>query len=127
MSFWPILRPAPGSMATGLPRVDVTLTGHLTREVLAQALDGATGRLGDGFHQVALIVDCRSMTGYDADARALFVSWNARFRSRIDRVAVITEKVLWHMVVAAMAIASSQRMKAFDRVEKAEAWLSGPG
>jgi hypothetical protein len=114
-------------MATTLPRVHVTLTGHLTRDALEEALDGATRRLGQDFHQVALIVDCRTMTGYDADARALFASWNARFRSRINRVAVITEKVLWHMVVAAMAVASGQRMKAFDSMEAADAWLGKSG
>jgi hypothetical protein len=111
-------------MATTLPRVHVTLTGHLTRAALEQALDGATQRLGQDFHQVALIVDCRTMTGYDADARALFMDWNARFRSRICRAAVITDKMLWHMVVAAMAVASGQRMKAFDKVEAADEWLN---
>jgi hypothetical protein len=75
---------------------------------------------------VALIVNCRTMTGYDADARALFVSWNARFRSRINRVAVLTEKILWHMVVGAMAVASGQRMKAFDSLEAADEWLNKP-
>ncbi len=50
--------------------------------------------------------------------------WNARFRPRINRVAVITEKILWHMVVAAMAVASGQTMKAFDSVDAAEAWLN---
>ncbi len=114
----------PTSISSSLPRLRVTLTGHLTRRALEQALQGATERLGEGSHPVALIVDCRTMTDYDADARALFVSWNARFRPRINRVAVITEKILWHMVVAAMAVASGQTMKAFDSVDAAETWLN---
>jgi hypothetical protein len=111
-------------MPANLPRVHATLTGHLTRDALEQALDGATQRLGQDFHQVALIVDCRTMTGYDGDARALFVDWNARSRSRTARLAVLTEKVLWHMVVGAMAVASGQRMKAFDSLEAADEWLN---
>jgi hypothetical protein len=113
-------------LSASLPRVHVTLTGHLTSEALEQALTAATERLGQDFHRVALIVDCGTMTGYDADARALFMSWNARFRSRIDRVVVLTDKILWHMVVGAMALASGQRMKAFDGLEAAEAWLGRP-
>jgi hypothetical protein len=111
-------------LSASLPRVHVTLTGHLTREALEQALTAATERLGQDFHRVALIVDCRTMTSYDPDARALFMSWNARFRSCIDRVAVLTDNILWHMVVGAMAVASGQRMKAFDGLDAAEAWLS---
>jgi hypothetical protein len=52
------------------------------------------------------------------------MSWNARFRSRIDRVAVLTDNILWHMVVGAMAVASGQRMKAFDTLEAADTWLN---
>jgi hypothetical protein len=53
----------------------------------------------------------------------VFVSWNSGYRPRIRRVAVLTEKPLWHMVVAAMAVASGQKMKAFTTLDKANTWL----
>jgi hypothetical protein len=38
-------------------------------------------------------------------------------------VAVLTDKPLWRMVVAAMAVASGQKMKAFTALDKARSWL----
>jgi hypothetical protein len=105
------------------PPVQVDLVGHLARNALAVALDRATSSIAQAPGPIELLVDCRQMTGYDADARALFVSWNSSHRSRIRRVAVLTVNPVWHMVIAAMAVASGQKMKDFARPDAAVAWL----
>lgn len=74
--------------------------------------------------QVALLVDCSRMTGYDADARALFVAWNGDHKQHIERVAIITENGLWHVVVSAMSLASGRKMKAFSARDDAVAWAT---
>src|SRR5512141_1636248 len=114
-------------MALNAAPVRVDLAGHLTRHALATALDRATSSMAQASEPVPLIVDCRQMTGYDADARALFVSWNSSHRSRIRRVAVLTANPVWHMVIAAMAVASGQKMKAFAGPDAAESWLHAEG
>lgn len=103
------------------PIVVVVLSGHLTETQLTQALDGAAATLRRG--KAALLVDCRTMEGYDAAARELFVAWNRKWRFQITSVAIVTEKILWHVVVSAMALASGQRMKAFVQVSDAEKWV----
>jgi hypothetical protein len=103
--------------------VQIILIGHLTRDVLAGALDRATSSIDHATHPVVLVVDCRQMTGYDGDARSLFVTWNKRYRPMIRRVAVITDKQLWHMVVTAMAVASGQLIRAFRSPELAGPWI----
>ncbi len=101
----------------------VVLTGHLTSEALNAALLEPAAALESS--PAALIVDCRDMDGYDTGARETFVNWNRTWRHRITRVAVITDKTLWHVVVSAMALASSQQMKAFRSAEEAELWANG--
>ena len=103
--------------------VSVELDGHLTLASLGAALHEAESRLRRD-EPVMLIVDCRTMSGYDGDARTEFVRWNARHRKRIRAVAVITEKTLWHLVVSAMALASGQKMKAFNDLADAKRWIA---
>ena len=100
--------------------VTVTLHGHLTRGDLEQALAPVNG---DG---VLLVVDCRKMTGYDLDTRHAFIAWNRTMRGHVRRVAVVTENVLWHMVVATMALAAGQQIRAFKESAEATAWLQTP-
>ena len=94
----------------------VVLEDHLTLDTLESALSVVPRSCS------ALVVDCRAMSGYDSDARARFVEWNAERRDIIRRVAVVTENMLWHMIIAAMALASRQDMKAFNTVDDARAW-----
>lgn len=113
---------------TTLRRVRLPLAGQLTRAKLdagffevARAIAAAPG----GF---ALVVDCRSMTGYDGEARERFVEWNRDNRARLAAVAVLTDKRLWHMIVGTMSLASGQRMRAFASETDANAWLDAlPG
>ncbi len=109
-------------MPEGEPVV-VQLDGHLSETVLRSALAGASVALVEASAGANLLVDCRDMTGYDAAARQLFVEWNSRYKSKVKSVAVVTERRLWHVVVSAMALASGQRMKAFDSRVEALGWL----
>ena len=108
-------------MPEGEPVV-IQLDGHLSEGVLRSALAGASAALVQA-SSANLLVDCREMTGYDSAARQLFVEWNSRYKSKVKCVAVVTEKKLWHVVVSAMALASGQRMKAFDSRAEAVLWL----
>lgn len=71
-----------------------------------------------------LVVDCTQMTGYAAEARSLFTTWNAEHRHHIRKVAIAVSNPLWHMVIATMGLLSSQSMRAFGSVEAAETWAA---
>jgi hypothetical protein len=110
------------SASTSAAVTTVHLSGHLTAQALAAALAPVTMYVEAG-RRVLLLVDCRTMTGYDAEARALFVSWNKAHRHRVDRVAIVTDNRLWHMVISAMSLASRQEMRPFADPAGAERWL----
>jgi hypothetical protein len=103
--------------------LEIELVDHLTAPALATGLEPLTERLRSMPPACRLMVDCRKMTGYEAGARALFVQWNQAHRDRIDRVAVVTDNRLWHMVVSAMSLASGQSMRAFADPKLARTWL----
>jgi len=95
----------------------VQLRGHLTALALESALSAVDSSA------TALLVEALEMTDYDAEARTAFVAWNERTRGRIQRVAIVTDKPIWRMVISAMGVASRQKMKAFDSIAAAQAWL----
>jgi len=100
----------------------VELTGHLTLEAVEAALSPLHDGLADG---VSLVFDCTEMTGYDRAARSRFVEWHGAHRDRIARVAIVTDRTLWHVAVTAMSLASSTTMRAFRARAEAEAWATG--
>lgn len=102
----------------------VVLRGHLTARALDSALKDAAKDLAAQEERAALVIDADEMTGYDNDARALFVSWNEAHRDRIAAVAVVTTNTLWVMVIAAMSLASRQKMKGFATRAAALAWCA---
>lgn len=92
--------------------------GHLSEETLASAL-------GTCPKDVAQVVfDCTSMTGYDLSSRHAFVKWNKELAT-LERVAIVTENTLWHMVVGAMSLASGKPMRCFGSLDDARAWVGG--
>lgn len=103
--------------------VDLNLTGQLTAAVLEAALHDLGLRAPRG-RLWMLLVDCSAMADYDVQARADFVRWLRKNRSRFPSIAVVTSNRLWHLVVATMALASSTSLKAFDSRSSAESWLA---
>ncbi|HEY2408553.1 MAG TPA: STAS/SEC14 domain-containing protein [Polyangiaceae bacterium] len=105
------------------PIVTVELEAHLSEQGLKATLATAEASIRKYAEPVGLLVDCRKMESYDAAARAHFVEWNSGMRKRIARLAVVTERQLWHMVVSGMALASRQTMKPFSEIVPARDWL----
>ncbi len=100
----------------------INLCGHLTASVLQQEFRRLESELGT--KRRSLVVDARQMTGYDEAARNLFVSWNAHHRNQILRVAIVTDKLLWRMVITAMSLAAQQDMRPFLNELEAWAWAA---
>ncbi|MEZ4340898.1 MAG: ATP-binding protein, partial [Sandaracinaceae bacterium] len=113
------IRPAPTS---GGPAsiVRVTLSDRLTREAVERALADAEPALSEGS---AMLFDCRAMTGYEEDARGAFVAWHRTHQDRMGRVAIVTRRPLWRLVVSIMALGSGVAMRAFEDEDDALAWL----
>lgn len=106
-------------------RYELLLKEHATKDSLEKALKPisyALDHLPLGF-KGCLLVDASMMTGYDVEARAYFVEWNSKYRVRLHAVAIVTEKTLWHMVIAAIGVAARQTMKAFYSLDEAQKWL----
>jgi len=106
-----------------MERLQITLTGHLTKEQLEQAFDSIENDLESSISPRKLIVDCSTMTSYDMAARSTFVEWNKKWRRSIDRVAIVTENTLFHMVIRIMAKVTSQQMKYFTNLDSAVEWI----
>ena len=105
--------------------LEVIIRGQLTREAMTRLLAPVSAAIRRSTERCAVLVDCLAMTGYDLDARKIFVDWNAEHRKRIDRVAIITDKQLWQLVVTAMALASGQRMQPFSTRNAGREWAGG--
>ncbi|MFV8752497.1 STAS/SEC14 domain-containing protein [Nannocystaceae bacterium ST9] len=106
--------------------LDTQLRGHLTRDELDRSLGRLVPRLKRIEDKVAVLIDCREMSGYDLDARHAFVEWNSQWRSRIRKVAIVTSNRLYHVVIAGMALASGQAMRGFADEAQALAWAREP-
>lgn len=72
----------------------------------------------------ALIVDCLAMTGYENRARQIFTDWHRRHVDRLSKIAVLTDKLPWHPVVAAIAWVTGANMRAFHDDAGGEDWLA---
>jgi hypothetical protein len=101
----------------------MNLSGHLTVAALNDAIRRASDSISHASGAVDLVVDAREMTDYDLAARVRFVEWNAEYRGRIRRVAILTSNLAWRMVITAMALASKQQMKAFVTMAEALQWF----
>lgn len=100
--------------------LSVHLEGHLTRAKLASALTAATTARAKG--AAAILVDASEMISYDLDARHAFVEWIRE--AAPSKVAILTERGMWRMVIAAMGMAATVPMQAFGERDAAERWLS---
>ncbi|MEE9382309.1 MAG: STAS/SEC14 domain-containing protein [Nannocystaceae bacterium] len=99
----------------------VTYTGYLDIQTLQVALGKAQMDLRPGM-AVTMVVDASEMRGYDRDARAFFIAWNRKHRASVRAVGVVTTNPLWRMIIHAMSLASTQRMKPFNSLEEALDW-----
>jgi hypothetical protein len=102
--------------------LQITLTGRLTPPQLEKVFKEIEPELANSSEQRGLVVDCTMMTSYDMAARSHFVEWNKQWHPKINRVAIVTDKFLWHMVISVMATASGQNMKPFTKLETAIEW-----
>lgn len=80
----------------------------------------AAGLLGND--QVALLFDVLRMTGYDPPIRDLYIDWHNKHKARLAKVAVVTDRSLWRMVVSTVGMAVRAKVKTFTRVDEARAW-----
>jgi hypothetical protein len=105
--------------------LEVVIRGQLTRDAMTGLLAPVSVAIKRTPDPCAVLVDCLAMTGYDLDARKIFVEWNAEHRRRVDRVAIVTDKQLWQLVITAMALASGQRMAPFSTRSAGREWAEG--
>jgi len=97
------------------------LSGHLTTSSLKEEtdrLEGLLPQLGG-----LLTLDCAEMDSYDADARSTFVAWARHRLVGGSKVAIVTQKPLWGMVIDAMALVSGVKMRALTSLGQGESWL----
>ena len=105
----------------------LSLDGELTEDSLERQMKPIDATLAASKLTHRLLIDANAMTGYTSEARGAFVDWHRTNKGRLGRVAIVTERMLWHMVIRAMAMASGQQMRPFSDRTEAEAWLLAPG
>jgi hypothetical protein len=97
------------------------LTGHLTRGQLETELARVPAREASGSGAQYVLLDCMEMVDYDLEARHAFVVWLKSHRPQ--KVAILTSRSLWRMVIQAMSMASKVPLQPFDDAEAARRWL----
>ena len=105
--------------------LQITFEGHLTKAQVHEAFAQIETDLEGSTSPPGLIVDCSRMTGYDSDARSAFIEMNKKWRKKVRRVAIVTDNILWHMVIKMMSKVSSQEMREFTNVNEAQDWAQG--
>lgn len=98
------------------------LSGHLTTASLREETDRLDALLPPQGGLLSL--DCSEMTAYDPDARSAFVAWARHRLQGGAKVAIVTQKPLWSMVIGAMVLVSGVKMRAFMSVDEGEVWLA---
>jgi len=102
--------------------VSMRLKETVSEEDVSRSVERAEETL-DRLGRARLMVDCRRVDGYEGDARDRIVKWARTQRDRVDRVAVVTDNVLWQMVLRTSSLASRQSMRGFTDIEDAFDWL----
>jgi hypothetical protein len=104
-----------------------TLFLSLETELTEESLLRQTGPIDETLRSTPLdfrlLIDASQMTGYTSEARNAFVEWHRSHKARCARVAIVTDRKLWHMVIRAMGVASGQPMHPFTDRASAESWL----
>jgi len=72
----------------------------------------------------ALLFNILGMASYDPAIRDVYVTWYRAHKSRVRRVAVVTDKTMWRLIVATLGMATGGNTRAFERLEEAERWAS---
>lgn len=104
--------------------VSVRLLGTLSEHGVYESVQRAEETL-DRLGRARLMIDCRRVEGYEGESRDRIVTWARSQRDRVDRVAIVTDNVLWQMVLRTSSLASRQSMRGFTDIEDAFDWLSG--
>jgi len=108
-------RPAPMNVFT------VEVQGYLTADEFASKLQSVSRRIQPG-SKVAVVFNVARMTGYEPEVRDTYVRWHKGAKPHIGRVAVVTEKPMWRLVVATLGMATGGTTKAFEKVDDALRW-----
>lgn len=106
-----------------MPVLTAKIVGHLDKQNLSGALGPLDAQLaGVGPEGAAVLFDISGMTSYDGEARTAYIQWQTLQRDRLQRIAVVTQRTLWHMVIAAIGLASKVSVKTFSTVAEARRW-----
>ena len=104
-------------------RIHIELSGHLTAEALSAKLVEADAKLAQVTLPADAIFDCRQMHGYDLAARVGFSEWNREQADRLRKVVIITDRLLWRVVVSAMALAARREILTAESLAEADRLL----
>jgi len=69
-----------------------------------------------------LCIDILEMSGYEPAVRETYMQWARANSSRIRRVAVVTDKTMWRLVVATIGMATGGNTRAFEHAAEAKRW-----
>ncbi len=106
-----------------MPVLTIPISGHLSLDSLKKTLEPVTARLANatpGSH--SLMFDLLELSTYDTEVRSHYVSWHNFHREKIHRVAVLTDKALLRVVIAAVGLAARGNVKTFQDRGEAAAW-----
>jgi hypothetical protein len=100
----------------------VVVEGYLSEEQLVKLLTPVDSELARFPNEpYGVVVDILRMSGYSPEARSAYIAWHQRLQQNIKGVAVVTNHMLWRMVIAAIGL--TVPLRAFDANPEAVRWL----
>lgn len=97
------------------------LENHVDGEVMGAALRDIKRSFAGKRH--GIIVDTLDMRTYDIDAQRVFIAWVNENSDQIVKVAVVSDKSVWHMVISTMVPLIDVPLKIFYEMDDAKTWV----
>ena len=106
-----------------MPVLTIPLSGHLSLDSLKRQLEPVGSRLTQAAPGgYSLVFDLLALDTYDTEVRSAYLDWHNHHRDKIHRVAVLTDKAVLRVVIAAAALAARGNVKTFQDRTEAAAW-----
>ncbi len=101
----------------------IELSSHVGTETMEESLREISRDFGISKH--AILIDTLGMQSYDMGAQKVFTQWVNEHSDSISKVAIVSDKQVWHMVISTMSPMMNVPMRVFYLKDDAKKWVKG--
>jgi hypothetical protein len=109
---------------SGRPAEVVTLSfsGFVTSAAFRLRMSDFSTEMCPG-NVYALLFDILQVSGYEPALLDDYIRWHKQHATQVHRVAVVTNRMIWRLVVRTLSVAGGGPIEPFDHVDAAGVWL----